>query len=169
MIALYRPQIPPNTGNISRLCVGSNMPLAIVGKAAFSMDQKQVKRAGLDHWEDLQLKLFKRYADFYRAHSNTSRIICITKGASSNLFDFSFQPEDILLFGNETQGLPPKLLKHLPYSVRIPMSTKVRSLNLSNSVAIVLYEYLRQMDLQGKSFELREHIAERTYYKKNEK
>ena len=161
-IALYRPQIPPNTGNISRLCVAIHSNLIIVGKPAFTIEDKQLKRAGLDHWEHLNFSQ-KKFKEFY-SENKERRIIPITKEGESCLWDFKFHKTDILLFGNEQKGLPPKALSLYPNSVRIPMSGEVRSLNLSNAVAILAYEFLRQMNEQEEGVE--EKYYERTFYKK---
>jgi tRNA (cytidine/uridine-2'-O-)-methyltransferase len=163
-IALYKPLIPPNTGNIARLSVALECDLYIVGKTPIKWDEPALKRAGLDHWDKVRLTHFARFKDFYLKHKNR-RIIAITKESSNIHWDFKFLPDDILLFGNETSGLPPALIKLAGESTRIPMwGEGVRSLNLSNSAAIVAYEYCRQMadsGLLGKngvSFK-------RTYYK----
>jgi len=161
-IALYKPQIPPNTGNISRLCVALNSALHIIGKPGFQLDEAAVRRAGLDHWQHLQLKKFLRYKDFFN-ETKDRRIVAITKSAEQTIYDFSFQKDDILLFGNEQMGLPPNLLKRLEYKAKIPMfSENVRSLNLSNAVAIAAYEYIKQVE----SPEVKEGLNyNRTYYK----
>lgn len=142
-IALHRPQIPPNTGNISRLCVAIQSPLVILGKPAFSMTEKSAKRAGLDHWQHLKYYECCKLREYINLFGN-KRTICITKTASVNIFDFAFKMDDILLFGNETHGLPPALIRYFGISIGIPMWGKARSLNLSNSVAICAYEYLRK-------------------------
>jgi len=168
-IALYRPQIPPNTGNIARLCVGIHSPLNIVGKPAFDWSEKSLKRAGLDHWQNLDFTHYKHFKEFYlknkKSRNEEKRIICITKEGSEHLWDFKFQETDVLLFGNETQGLPPALLNILPVHLRIPMWGNIRSLNLSNSVSIVAYEYLRQMEKLGNISKESDSIYKRTYYK----
>lgn len=160
-IALYRPQIPPNTGNISRLCVGLRLPLLVVGRPAFSIEEKDVKRAGLDHWRHLDFTHYRRFADFWRA-AEGRRIVAVTKMADKPLWDFGFENDDVLLFGNETAGLPPFLLSRLEYKVRIPMIGPVRSLNLSNAVAVTAYEAMRQ--ISGSS--LAEKPKKRTYYRR---
>lgn len=162
LIALYRPQIPPNTGNIARLCVGLGVPLAIVGRAAFDWDEKHLKRAGLDHWDHLQFQHFKRWRDFYEKIADR-RIVCITKQGENSLFDFSFNKDDVLLFGNETAGLPPSLLKFCRTHLRLPMYGQARSLNLSNAVAVTVYEAFRQRHQAGLVPD--EVHPPRTYYK----
>lgn len=163
-IALYRPQIPPNTGNISRLAVAVGAKLSIVGKAAFSWGDKELRRAGLDHWQDLDFHHYPRFKDFCSAHTS-KRILLISKGGQKDYFDHSFEPNDVLLFGNETAGLPPSLMKRPLTSLRIPMWGNVRSLNLSNSVAIVMYEAIRQGMEKGWLGNPR-HDYLRTYYKR---
>lgn len=143
VIALYKPEIPPNTGNIGRLCVATNTRLCLVGKTGFSLDDAAVKRAGLDYWDNLSLEIFPRMKDLIRAHS-TQRIISVTKEGKYSHWDFPFERDDVLLFGSESKGLPPAAMKLCDETVKIPMWGPVRSLNLANSVAIVLYEALRK-------------------------
>jgi len=160
MVVLHRPQIPQNTGNISRLCVAVESPLVITGKAGFDFSAAAVRRAGLDHWEHLVFQHYSRFKDFYRLHS-AHRLIAVTKAGRFSVLDFDFSAGDILLFGNETMGLPPALLKRVSATVQIPMWGPVRSLNLSNSVAITVYEYLRRVNgsaLKGQEYQ-------RTYYR----
>jgi tRNA (cytidine/uridine-2'-O-)-methyltransferase len=143
-IALHRPVIPQNTGNISRLCVAVQSPLIITGRAGFDFDAAAVRRAGLDHWSHLDFTHFPKFKDFYLQNQNR-RIIAVTKVAESSALEFNFTEGDILLFGNETMGLPPALLARLAHRVYLPMSGPVRSLNLSNSVAVVAYAYIRNV------------------------
>lgn len=150
-VALYKPQIPPNTGNIARLCIGLNGQLLIVGKPSFQMDEKSVRRAGIDYWKNLNLIEYHRWKDFIN-HNQAQRKIIFTKEGKHHLWDYSFLPEDILIFGNEGYGLPPKVLSDFKESsVRIPMWGEIRSHNLSNSVAIAAYEYMRQL-YENKTF-----------------
>lgn len=148
MVVLYRPQIPPNTGNISRLCVGVNMPLRIVGKPAFSISDRSARRAGLDYWDNLDFMQYSTFSSFAKSIGKR-RVVVITKKGSQSLFEFTFKSDDVFFFGNETKGLPPRLMNLFPERVRLPMSKNVRSLNLSNAVAIVVYEFLRQMNRKG--------------------
>lgn len=143
-VALHRPQIPQNTGNISRLCVALQSPLIVTGRAGFNFDAAAVKRAGLDHWEHLDFMHFARFKDFWKKHANR-RIIGVTKVAPVSALAFDYAEGDILLFGNETMGLPPALLNRLKYTVNLPMSGKVRSLNLANSVAVAAYAYVAKV------------------------
>lgn len=142
VIVLHRPQIPQNTGNISRLCVAINSPLIVTGRAGFSFDAAAVRRAGLDHWQHLDFTHYPRFAEFARIH-RARRMVAVSKTGQASALGFDWQKGDILLFGNETLGLPPALLKRTGASVYLPMSGAVRSLNLSNSVAVVAYEYIR--------------------------
>lgn len=144
-IALYRPQIPPNTGNISRLAVGLDIPLFIVGKPAFDMDDKTVKRAGLDYWEHLKLSRFQSIEEMTSANPDRRIILVTTKGYTP-YYDFDYKNGDILLFGSETEGLPKDYIKNnLPNTITIPMPGNVRSLNLSNSAAVVAYHALNYL------------------------
>ena len=163
-VVLHRPQIPQNTGNISRLCVAVNSPLILTSKIGFDFSSPAVKRAGLDHWEHLDFRHFARFKEFC-GFAAGRRIVAVTKGASISALDFDFAASDMLLFGNETMGLPPALLKRLPDQVQIPMWGKVRSLNLANSVAVVAYAHIRSVYGAG----LTHTVAEfpRTYYKKH--
>ncbi|MBV6492820.1 MAG: tRNA (cytidine(34)-2'-O)-methyltransferase [Turneriella sp.] len=143
-VVLHRPQIPQNTGNVARLCVALQSPLVVTGRAAFSFEERQVRRAGLDHWEYLEFKHYTRFKKFYEAYAQR-RIVAVTKSASVSALEFGYLPEDVLLFGNETMGLPPSLLRRIEHKVSLPMSGKVRSLNLSNCVAVVAYAYVAKV------------------------
>lgn len=144
-IALYEPQIPPNTGNIARLAVGLDIQLILIGKLGFSIDDKRVKRAGLDYWKHLKLKQFATWQDFIGAEQGRI-IIASTKGKSA-YYNFKYKENDIILFGSETKGLPLEIIKdNLNNTVTIPMPGQVRSLNLSNSVSIIVYHALLKTD-----------------------
>jgi len=147
-VALVEPEIPPNTGNIARLCAATNTPLHIVGVTGFRMDDRALKRAGLDYWEEVELhrhidleQLFKTLPD--------SRFLFLTTKVERAYTNYQFQDGDCLVFGPETRGLPESVLRaNSENCLTIPMSNKnVRSLNLATSVGIVLYEALRQADL----------------------
>jgi tRNA (cytidine/uridine-2'-O-)-methyltransferase len=144
-VALFEPEIPPNTGNIARLCAATNVALHIVGVTGFRMDDRALRRAGLDYWPEVQLSRHANLESFYRALPD-ARFVYLTTKADRVYTDWSFQRDDCLVFGPETRGLPEDLL-HSNWSncLRIPMhNRKVRSLNLATAVGIVLYEALRQ-------------------------
>ncbi len=145
-IALYEPEKPANTGNIGRLCVGANVSLHIVGRPSFLLRDKEIRRAGLDYWQKLNVVEHKNIERFIKySQENNRRVIPITKFGKSAYFEFAYKEGDILLFGKESTGLPEALLeKFLENTVYIQMNENIRSLNLSNSAAIVLYEAWRQ-------------------------
>lgn len=150
-IALFEPEIPPNTGNIARLCVNADVPLCIIGKPAFDMSEKAVRRAGLDYWQDLDLHLYSDYDSFLaEKQQKAQRIFLISKFGKTAYWDNRFQADDVLVFGKETSGLPEEIREAHPKEriLSIPMAAKSRSINLSNAVAIVLYEALRQKRLE---------------------
>lgn len=144
-VALVEPEIPQNTGNIARLCAATNTPLHIVGATGFRMDERAVKRAGLDYWPEVELT---RHRDLHELQTTLpdARLVYFTTKAELPYFDWKFEATDCLVFGRETRGLPEELLRsNWGNCVTIPMlNPKVRSLNLANAVAIVLYEALRQ-------------------------
>lgn len=145
-VALVEPEIPPNTGNIARLCAATFTPLHIVGVTGFRLDEKAVRRAGLDYWDAVDLR---RHLDLDRLYDALphSRFLYLTTKTDRIYSDFQFRESDCLVFGPETRGLPEELLKsNWNNCLTIPMpNPKVRSLNLSNSVAVVLYEAFRQI------------------------
>jgi len=145
-IALFEPEIPPNTGNIARLCSATFTALHIVGVTGFRMDDRTLKRAGLDYWEEVTLRRHVDLDDLYAELPN-SRFIYFTTKVTTPYTSWSFRDEDCLLFGPETRGLPESVLRSNPETcLTIPMANPaVRSLNLSTSVGIVLYEALRQL------------------------
>ncbi|TGL59838.1 tRNA (cytidine(34)-2'-O)-methyltransferase [Leptospira jelokensis] len=146
-IALYRPEIPPNTGNIARLCVNAGVPLSIVGEPSFDLSEKAVRRAGLDYWKDLELYRFATWETFQKAkETEGKRIFLVSKFGKKVYWDVTFQAQDVFLFGRETSGLPEEIHKGHPSDqiISIPMAEASRSINLSNAVAIILYEALRQ-------------------------
>jgi len=149
-IVLIEPEIPPNTGNIARLCAATGTVLHLVGKLGFSLDDRYLKRAGLDYWEFVSLKLWPDL-ETLRAASSEGRFFYLSTKVDRSYLDAGFQPGDYIVFGKETKGLPEELLRANPEtSFTIPMpSEKVRSLNLSTSAGIVLYEALRQSGSLG--------------------
>ena len=144
-VALVEPEIPPNTGNIARLCAATNVPLHIVGVTGFRMDDRALRRAGLDYWPEVQLSRHANLDELYQALPD-ARFVYLTTKADHLYTDWSFQPADCLVFGPETRGLPEDLLhRNWDHCLRIPIfNPNVRSLNLATAVGIVLYEALRQ-------------------------
>lgn len=144
-VALVEPEIPPNTGNIARLCAATNTPLHIVGAAGFRLDDKAVRRAGLDYWPEVNLTRQPNLQALYDSLP-AARFIYLSTKARISCFEWGFKEADCLVFGRETRGLPEELLQaNWDRALRIPMlNPHVRSLNLATSVAIVLYEALRQ-------------------------
>jgi len=147
-VLLYQPEIPQNTDNIARTCAATRTPLYLVGPLGFRITDKLLKRAGLDYWPYVRMQLF---ADFEAArdHLHDSRLVYFSTHATKNYLDFSFQEKDCLIFGPETRGLPQELLANHPGDVvKIPIDrARVRSLNLSTTVGIALFEALRQLRL----------------------
>jgi tRNA (cytidine/uridine-2'-O-)-methyltransferase len=145
-VALVEPEIPPNTGNIARLCAATFTPLHIVGATGFRMDDRALKRAGLDYWSEVRLH---RHIDLERLYASLpdSRFLYFTTKSERSYSDWIYEENDCLIFGRETRGLPEDILKaNRERCLTIPMPNKeVRSLNLATSVGIVLYETLRQI------------------------
>lgn len=144
-IVLVEPEIPQNTGNIARTCKATGSVLHIIKPMGFSIDDKKLKRAGLDYWYELDIRYYENLDDFFKKCPG-NYFFCSTKSKNRHS-DVKFSDNDYLFFGKETRGLPEPLLKeNYEKCIRIPMTEGSRSLNLSNSVAIVLYEALRQLD-----------------------
>ena len=144
-VALVEPEIPPNTGNIARFCAATRVPLHIVGVTGFRLDDRAVKRAGLDYWPEVTLQRHPTLEDLYDSLTD-SRFLYFSTKAEKSYAEWHFDQNDCLVFGRETRGLPESLLRtNWDRSLTIPMlNPNVRSLNLATSVAIVLYEALRQ-------------------------
>ena len=143
-IVLVDPQIPQNTGNIARLCACTGAKLYLVGNLGFRITDKQVKRAGLDYWSLLDVHRYKNLAEFLQG-KDPNLLFLATKKGTKSYTEISFPQGAYFLFGKETQGLPENLLNAYPgQCLRIPMREGIRSLNLSNSVAIIVYEAFRQ-------------------------
>lgn len=143
-VVLYEPQIPPNTGNVARLCVGTNTPLHLIEPLGFSIDDKHMRRAGLDYWKDVELSVHPTLATLHQT-APAARFLYFSKKASRPYTQIAFHDSDYLVFGAETTGLPDTLLEtNADFAYTIPMFGPVRSLNLSTAVGIVLYEALRQ-------------------------
>ncbi|MBR4873153.1 MAG: tRNA (uridine(34)/cytosine(34)/5-carboxymethylaminomethyluridine(34)-2'-O)-methyltransferase TrmL [Clostridia bacterium] len=149
-IILHEPEIPQNTGNIARTCAATGAALHIIRPMGFEIDDKKLKRAGLDYWHQLDITYYDNFEDFLSKHSDASIYFFSTK-APRAYTEVSYCEKNVyLMFGKETRGLPEELLyAHPDRCVRIPMRDKLRSLNLSNSVAIAVYEVLRQQDFEG--------------------
>lgn len=146
-IVLVEPEIPPNTGNIARSCAATNSVLHLVKPLGFSIDDRALRRAGLDYWPYVSLEVHESLEEFLEEYRGRRMFLATTKG-KTRYTDFDYQDEDMFLFGRETRGLPRDLIaEHEDHSIRIPLSenTRLRSLNLANSVNIVLFEALRQM------------------------
>jgi tRNA (cytidine/uridine-2'-O-)-methyltransferase len=146
-IALIEPQIPPNTGNIARLCVATDTPLHLIEPLGFSLDDREVKRAGLEYWDKVDLWVHPNWFRFRDAISR-DRCLYFSAKAERDYREAPFALNSVLVFGNESDGLPAKILeKHPERCFRIPMPGDVRSLNLANAVSVVLYEGLRQLGI----------------------
>lgn len=144
-IVLVTPQIPGNTGTIGRVCVATNSTLHLIKPLGFNIDDKSVKRAGLDYWSDLKLKVWESLDEFLSANPINERHFFATTKAEKNYFEMEFKKGDFLYFGREDGGLPMELMeKKWQNSMKIPMSTKTRSINLGISVGIILYEAIKQ-------------------------
>ncbi len=146
-IALVDPRIPPNTGNIARLCAANDLELHLIGKIGFKLDDKSLKRAGLDYWEHVRLFIHKDLDSFVRQQQDISRIFFFSKTSNKSLFDVNFREGDVLVFGPEDKGFC-DVVRSIYHEqlIKIPMQTvNVRSLNLSSSVAIAAYEAMRQI------------------------
>lgn len=147
-VVLVEPEIPQNTGNIARTCAATGSSLHLVKPLGFSIDDKHVKRAGLDYWSLLDLHVYENLDEFFQKNDISKFYFATTKGRQSYT-DFTFEEGAFLLFGKETAGLPKEILSKYPEkTMRIPMvkDERARSLNLSNSVAIIVYEVLRQLN-----------------------
>ena len=159
-IVLFEPEIPANTGNIGRTCVATGTRLHLIEPLGFRLNEKALKRAGMDYWKDLDVTTYIDYADFLEKNPG-AKIYYATTKAPQTYTDVHYEEDCYIMFGKESAGIPEEILKANPDTcVRIPMIGETRSLNLSNSVAIVLYEALRQnqfdhMKLQGELHRLR--------------
>lgn len=149
-IVLYQPEIPPNTGNIIRLCANTGYGLHLIQPLGFELDDKRARRAGLDYHEMARVEVYAQLQDYLEAR-RPSRVLGITTKGQRFYHDVSFAPGDALLFGPETRGLPPEVLETLPpaHRLRIPMRPGSRSMNLSNAVAVLVYESWRQLQFSG--------------------
>ena len=145
-IVLIEPEIPGNTGNIARLCAATGIELHLVKPLGFSIDDKHLKRAGLDYWHLVKVHVHENFQEVLDKYPNNNFHYCSTKAPRAHS-EARFQPEDMLVFGKETAGIPEVILKaNWEKCIRIPMIDGARSLNLSNAVAVVAYEAMRQLD-----------------------
>ena len=152
-IVLHEPEIPANTGNIGRTCVATNTRLHLIEPLGFRLDEKSLKRAGMDYWKDLDVTTYIDYADFLERNPGAKIYMATTK-ALKVYTEVSYEPDCYIMFGKESAGIPEEILvQHQEDCVRIPMVGDIRSLNLSNSVSIVLYEALRQNGFAGMNLE----------------
>ncbi len=143
-IILHQPEIPGNTGNIGRTCVATGTPLHLIEPLGFRIDEKEIKRAGMDYWKDLELHRYVNFEDFLEKHPGAKIWMATTK-AKHTYTEVEFGPNDFIMFGKESAGIPEEILvDYEETAIRIPMLSAIRSLNLSNAAAIVLYEALRQ-------------------------
>lgn len=143
-IILHQPEIPANTGNIGRTCVAAGAKLHLIEPLGFHLDEKSVKRAGMDYWEHLDVTRYINFEEFLKKNPGAKIWMATTK-AKRVYSDVEFRPDDFIMFGKESAGIPEEILvEHEETCIRIPMLPEIRSLNLSNSVAVVLYEALRQ-------------------------
>ena len=148
-IVLRQPGIPQNTGNIGRTCVATNTSLHLIEPLGFRLGEKELKRAGMDYWDKLDVTRYIDYQDFKAQHPDAKIWMATTK-AKRSYTDVSFGMDDFIMFGKESAGIPEEILvDNEENCIRIPMGEDIRSLNLSNSVAIVLYEALRQNNFEG--------------------
>ncbi len=143
-VVLVEPEIPPNTGNIGRLCLATRSRLHLVKPLGFSLEDRQLKRAGLDYWDEVNVHLWKSFDDLQRAQQPDARYFFLTTKTTRAYYNVKFQRDDFLVFGRETKGLPETLLAgNIDKCIAIPMCG-TRSLNLATAVAIVLFEAARQ-------------------------
>ncbi|MCR5665979.1 MAG: tRNA (cytidine(34)-2'-O)-methyltransferase [Eubacterium sp.] len=152
-IVLFEPEIPANTGNIGRTCVATNTRLHLIEPLGFQLTEKAIKRAGMDYWAELDVTRYINYQDFLDKNPNAKIYFATTK-AKHVYSDVQYEPDCYLMFGKESAGIPEEILmEHPEECVRIPMQGETRSLNLSNSVAVMLYEALRQNGFAGMNLE----------------
>ena len=148
-IGLHEPEIPANTGNIGRTCVATGTSLHLIKPLGFDISDKAVRRAGMDYWKELDLHVYEDFEEFVEKNPG-ARIYMATTKARKAYTEVEYKGNDFIMFGKESAGIPEEILvKYEDTSVRIPMIGEIRSLNLSNSVSIILYEALRQQDFEG--------------------
>ncbi len=145
-IVLFEPEIPPNTGNIARLCAATNISLHLIEPLGFSIDDKQLKRAGLDYWPHARVQTWPDFNQYAASVANKKRLVMTSSKGGEPVHKFTFSPIDSIVFGPETRGLPQDILQ-MGHKVRIPINSNVRSLNLATAAGIVLYAALGQCGL----------------------
>ena len=159
-VVLYEPEIPANTGNIGRTCVATGTRLHLIEPLGFHLDEKAIKRAGMDYWSELDVTTYVNWEDFCEKNPGAKIYMATTKGRHVYT-EVSYEPDCYIMFGKESAGIPEEILiHHKEDSIRIPMVGDIRSLNLGNSVAIVLYEALRQNGFQNMTKEGHLHRLE---------
>ena len=152
-IVLHEPEIPAHTGNIGRTCVAANARLHLIEPLGFRLNEKNLKRAGMDYWKDLDVTTYIDYNDFLEKNPGAKIYMATTK-AEKIYTEVQYEPDCYIMFGKESSGIPEEILvNHKEDCIRIPMVGDIRSLNLGNSVAIVLYEALRQNGFEGMNLE----------------
>lgn len=152
-IILFQPEIPANTGNIGRTCVATDTKLHLIEPLGFRLTEKEIKRAGMDYWEHLDVARYMNFQEFLEKNPGAKIWMATTK-AKHCYTDVTYGPNDFIMFGKESAGIPEEILvENEETCIRIPMLEKIRSLNLSNSVAIVLYEALRQNNFASMQME----------------
>ena len=152
-IVLLEPEIPANTGNIGRTCVATGTKLHLIKPLGFDISDKAVRRAGMDYWKDLDLSVYETFEEFLTKNPGAKIYMATTKGQHVYT-EVKYEPDCYIMFGKESAGIPEEILvKHPDNCIRIPMLSEIRSLNLSNSVAVVLYEALRQNHFESMKLE----------------
>ena len=152
-IVLYQPEIPANTGNIGRTCVATGTRLHLIEPLGFRLNEKSIKRAGMDYWEHLDVTRYMNFEEFLEKNPDAKIYMATTKGQHVYT-EVNYEPDCYIMFGKESAGIPEEILvQHPDNCIRIPMLSEIRSLNLSNSVAVVLYEALRQNHFESMKLE----------------
>lgn len=152
-IVLFEPEIPANTGNIGRTCVATGTRLHLIEPLGFRLNEKSIKRAGMDYWEHLDVTRYMNFEEFLEKNPDAKIYMATTKGQHVYT-EVNYEPDCYIMFGKESAGIPEEILvQHPDNCIRIPMLSEIRSLNLSNSVAVVLYEALRQNNFESMKLE----------------
>ncbi|EPR41467.1 S-adenosyl-L-methionine dependent tRNA/rRNA methyltransferase, SpoU [Desulfovibrio sp. X2] len=142
-VVLFEPEIPPNTGSIARLCAATDTPLHLVGKLGFSLEDRYLKRAGLDYWPHVRLSVWETWEEFEKKVA-PSRLVLSSARRGTPHHEFAYRPDDALVLGCETRGLPDWFFERYADHVRIPIWGQVRSINIANAASVLLYEAYRQ-------------------------